>query len=192
MCISTRISAHRFVLSVCSPYFVKLFTGQKQATLRIANIDGVILKNIIHFCYTGHINITEDNVNALLDASHLMEMKLITQQCDEYLSDKINTSNCFRIIALAKKYDLSELLISSTNFIYKHFEQIYKSDEFSGLDVSQLTEIIKLNGSEPTAEEHLFYAIKKWINYDLTREIYAEELLKQIQIFKLKKDVKIA
>ena len=76
------ISAHRNVLSVGSPYFKAMFTGQlkerRKEVITLKGVTGEALRCIVRFVYTSSMHVTETNVDDILSASDLFQMKEIT------------------------------------------------------------------------------------------------------------------
>jgi len=76
------IHAHKCVLVSNSDYFEKLITGKfqeaNQRVIQIQNINGVVLKNLIDYMYTGVlVSINEDNVDVMIFySSHINEYNL--------------------------------------------------------------------------------------------------------------------
>lgn len=65
-----RIPAHRLILSAGSEYFAAMFTNDlreaSQNEIELHNVDGDALWALMHYCYTGKIEIFEDTVETLL------------------------------------------------------------------------------------------------------------------------------
>ena len=60
---SSRIQAHKIILSASSPYFRAMFTGEmaeaKQTEVIIKDIDETAMEMLIDFCYTSKITVDE-------------------------------------------------------------------------------------------------------------------------------------
>lgn len=78
---SSRINAHKIILSASSPYFRAMFTGElaesKQAEITIKDIDENAMEILIDFCYTSKITVDEKTVQTVLPAACLLQVKFL-------------------------------------------------------------------------------------------------------------------
>ncbi|KAE8738169.1 hypothetical protein FOCC_FOCC016367 [Frankliniella occidentalis] len=65
------------------------------------DVDGVALRQLIEYSYTGEILITEDNVQVLLPASSLLQMEPVREACCRFLLRQLHPSNCLGIRSFA-------------------------------------------------------------------------------------------
>ena len=118
------ILAHRNVLSVGSPYFKAMFTGQlKESRKEVVNFKGVsgeALRCIVRFVYTSSIDMNETNVDDILSASDLFQMKEIKNVCCQFLKEQLQPSNCLGIAAIADGFSCEELWSEARKFAVKH------------------------------------------------------------------------
>ena len=85
----SRIHAHRVVLSSCSPYFKAMFTGslceREKEEIEMKSVDEAALSSLVEFAYTGKIRITHANVQALLPAANLLQLRSVKRLCCDFL-----------------------------------------------------------------------------------------------------------
>ncbi len=86
---SCRIHAHRVVLSSCSPYFKAMFTGslceREKEEIELKSVDETALSSLVEFAYTGKIRITHANVQAVLPAANLLQLRSVKKLCCDFL-----------------------------------------------------------------------------------------------------------
>lgn len=74
-----------------------------QGAVQLHDIDGLALKLLIDYIYTGKITITEQNVQVLLPASSLLQMHSVREACCCFLLRQLHPSNCLGIRSFAGK-----------------------------------------------------------------------------------------
>ena len=74
----TEFCAHRVVLSACSDYFCAMFTGDleesHQSVVELHGLDSDTMEFLLDFVYTESIQVTVENVQALLPAACLLQL----------------------------------------------------------------------------------------------------------------------
>lgn len=79
----------RLVLSAASEYFSLMFTGSlsnnEQTEIVLGDVNGDVLQAVVNYCYTGSIEIREDNVETLLSTAGLMLLHEVVEACSRYM-----------------------------------------------------------------------------------------------------------
>ena len=77
----------------CSPYFKAMFTGElaesRQTEIFIRDVDESAMELLIEFCYTSRIIVDEKNVQMLLPAACILQVK--EQNLDFVLSSTVKS-----------------------------------------------------------------------------------------------------
>ena len=119
------VSVHRNVLAASSPYFRAMFTGclaeSSKEKIKLIDIEGKSLREVIEFMYTSSVSITDDNVESLLKAASVFQLIEIVNVCCEFLKEQLHPSNCLGIAALADTFSCEELLNEANKFTVKNF-----------------------------------------------------------------------
>ena len=82
---------HRIVLAANSDYFHVMFAhGMKESNqevieLKDENISVAAVKKLMHFMYSGEINVNDENVFEVLIAADHLQVTSVVQQCCKYL-----------------------------------------------------------------------------------------------------------
>lgn len=112
-------------MSSLSNYFKAMFSCElaesKQSYVSIHDIDACTMKLIIDYAYTSQINIHENNVQALLTAANLFDIKSIKDACCRYMEWQMDASNCIGIHCFSETHDCLELKQTSFNYILANF-----------------------------------------------------------------------
>lgn len=89
MCAFFRVPAHRIVLSASSAYFAAMFMGSlretKEEEITLGEVHGEPLQSLIQYCYTGTIELREDNVEILLATACLLQLSPVVNACCAFL-----------------------------------------------------------------------------------------------------------
>lgn len=76
-CEGVSLKAHKMVLSACSPYFQTLFLDNpcKHPIVILNSMRYIDLKAIIDFMYKGEVNVSQDQLSALLKTAEMLKVK---------------------------------------------------------------------------------------------------------------------
>ena len=101
--------AHRSVLAAASPYFNAMFTSDvleaKRDRIVIQSLDGNTLTGLLDFIYTGEIRVNNDNVQDLLIAGDMIELREVVEICTEHLVRQLEPSNAVGIFRFAADHN---------------------------------------------------------------------------------------
>ncbi|XP_072129792.1 actin-binding protein IPP isoform X3 [Mobula birostris] len=179
-------SVHRLVLAASSPYFAVLFAGGLQeagmSLIQIHGIEAEIFKLLLDFIYTGVINVSIKNVQELILAADMLQLTEIVNMCSEFLKGQIDPSNCVGIYQFAEQIACHDLVEFSESYIYVHFLEVCKTEEFMGLAKDQLVKILKSEELQIEDEYQVFTAAMEWVLQDMVkRKKYVIEVLDPVR-----------
>lgn len=82
-CEGANLKAHKMVLAACSPYFQSLFVSNpcKHPIVILKDVRFVDLKAIIDFMYRGEVNVSQDQLSALLKTAETLKGMLYSLLC---------------------------------------------------------------------------------------------------------------
>lgn len=176
-----------------SEYFATLFStllevGQPE--IKLENVDGDILRQLIEFCYTGFISLDENNVQALVEASNEYRFTDIVSECSEYLAEQLDVENCVGLSCFADHHILKELCDKANKFICKNFVKVSKEEEFKGITVQKLKDILDMDNLCIESEQDIFHAVMMWIDQDDKKlKDHLADLLTYVRLTQLDEEV---
>lgn len=181
------IFSHRLVLAANSSYFFSMFTSgmseTNQTRVTLKEVDPQAVKQLVEFCYTSTIEITEESVQNLFSVANLLQFTTIIETCCGFLKNQLHPSNCLGIGNFADHHDCTKLKLAALNYAEKRFLEVAKTDEFLLATYDQISTMLKSDSLNVVSEKDVFDAVLLWTRHDLeTRKIYLPELLKYIRL----------
>lgn len=162
--------AHRVVLSACSDYFCAMFTGDleesHQSVVELQGLDSDTMEYLLDFVYTEAIQVSVENVQALLPAACLLQLVGVQNACCEFLEQQLDPSNCLGIRSFAEAHGCEELRKAAEKYILKYFVDLVDSEEFLQLSSEDVETLIKCDNLTVPSEEAVFEAVISWIKQD--------------------------
>jgi kelch-like protein 1/4/5 len=166
-----KVQAHRLVLSAASEYFAAMFTGNLresgESEITLGDVNGDVLQAVVNYCYTGAIDIREDNVETLLATACLMQLHEVVEACSRFLAHQLHPSNCLGIAVFAEHQACTSLLQEANAYTSQNFMQVIKNQEFLQLSVEQMINLLSNDDLNVSSEEHIFHAAMSWIQHDM-------------------------
>nr|XP_026498369.1 protein bric-a-brac 1-like isoform X2 [Vanessa tameamea] len=85
-CEGQSLKAHKVVLSACSPYFQTLFMDNpcRHPIIIMRDIKYCDLKAVVDFMYRGEINVSQDQITALLKVAETLKIRGLTDVSGEH------------------------------------------------------------------------------------------------------------
>lgn len=177
--------ANRMVLSCYSRFFEEMFISKEQTdfSVKIQDIDGKSLRNLIEFIYTGKILVDNHNVMSLLSGADILRLEDVKKFCFDFLESVISSESCFYILAAANLYDRDSLKVKVYKHITDNFDEISQSIEFKNLSKHDLVACVTNLSRDRIQEMLLYEAIITWTKHD--EENRKKDFPELLQLLKL-------
>ncbi|XP_067903795.1 kelch-like protein 4 isoform X1 [Heterodontus francisci] len=168
-----KIPAHRLVLSAVSDYFAAMFTNDvreaKQEEIKMEGVDPDALKALVHYAYTGLLELKEETIESLLAAACLLQLSQVVEVCCNFLMKQLHPSNCLGIRSFADAQGCMNLLKVSHSYTTEHFMEVIKNQEFLLLPASEIEKLLSSDDINVPDEETIFQALMMWVKHDLQK-----------------------
>ncbi|KFW81657.1 Kelch-like 4 [Phalacrocorax carbo] len=166
-----KIPAHRLVLSAVSDYFAAMFTNDvleaKQEEIKMEGVDPDALKALVHYAYTGVLELKEDTIESLLAAACLLQLSQVIEVCCNFLMKQLHPSNCLGIRSFGDAQGCTELLKVAHTYTMEHFTEVIKNQEFLLLPANEIAKLLSSDDINVPDEEAIFQALMMWVRHDL-------------------------
>lgn len=168
-CEDIEHSAHRVVLAASSSYFKAMFTSEmkekQQHAVELKGISPATISILLDFIYTEAVCVDTENVQDLLPAACLLQLKGVETACCEFLRGQLDPINCLSIKQFAQTHQCLELAAKAEEYSLRHFNEVVTHEEFLELGESDLIELIRSPEIEVTSEEDVYNALMDWVVY---------------------------
>jgi len=159
------------VLAASSPYFRTTFSSDFQegisAHITLHDISPWIMKRIIEYVYTGHLEITLEKAQDYLRTGHMLEYHDIVDACCTLLKNNLHPANCLGIKEFACMFSCTDLEEKAFHFALENFMLVIeRSEEFYELPLQSLLVYLTSDEIEISAELLVWKAIKRWISHE--------------------------
>ncbi|CAG9767301.1 unnamed protein product [Ceutorhynchus assimilis] len=183
---SVEIPAHKMVLAACSPYFYAMFLSfeeSRQDRIVIQEVDHFALELLVEYSYTSEIQVTEENVQVLLPAAHLLQLTDVRDACCDFLQAQLHPTNCLGIRAFADLHGCLELLNNAENYVELNFPEVVECEEFLTLSQQQVSKLISSDRLTVPSEEKVFECVIAWVHHDTeTRQKHLASLMEHVRL----------
>lgn len=166
-----RFPAHRVVLAANTPYFEAMFSSNleesRQKTVTIKEVKSEAVREIIDYCYTSTVHIDNSNVEGLLSASCLLQVRGVTGACCEFMKTQLDSENCLSVRAFAEAHSCQELVQVADAFVHEHCTEVFEGEEFLRLNSRELASLLESDQLNVPNEEQVFESVMKWAQVDV-------------------------
>ncbi|NWJ05686.1 KLH23 protein, partial [Crypturellus undulatus] len=181
------LHCHRALLAACSSYFRAMFTAdmkeKSKKQVRLPGLSHAVLEALVNYAYTAQIQITERNVQSLLEAADLLQFVAVKKACERFLVRRLDTDNCIGMHSFAEYHHCSELEKESRRILLGQFEDVWRQEEFLDIGKEQLFFILSRENLNIWQEKTAIDAVVKWVAHNVEERIeYIYELLSCVKI----------
>ncbi|XP_047210357.1 kelch-like protein 4 isoform X2 [Girardinichthys multiradiatus] len=139
----------------------------KQEEIKMEGVDPEALRSLVHFAYTGVLELKEETIESLLAAACLLQLSQVIQVCCSFLMKQLHPSNCLGIRSFADAQGCVDLLNVAHNYTMEHFLEVIQNQEFLLLPTAEIVKLLSSDDINVPDEETIFQALMMWVRFDV-------------------------
>ena len=167
---NTYIPAHRLVLSCYSHFFKSMFEVNMkerfQDVVEVELFEGHLIKELIEFMYTQHMDVNNKNVMELLRAADYLQQDDAKFFCFKYLLSIIRIENCFDILSAADTFMDDSTKSTAFDLISRNARKILFGDDFKSCSKEVVALCLSNLGNFGVQHKVVYQALLTWIKHD--------------------------
>ncbi|CAL4060157.1 unnamed protein product, partial [Meganyctiphanes norvegica] len=163
------IKAHKFVLGISSPIFMKLLYGSFSEasegcrTIKLHEDSSQIFEILLDHIYKGFTPIKHiDEAQAVYAMAHKYDIKSLMCACFEHLKTEITTENILKVYEFAVFYEESELLKRCLSVINTSADMVMSFEKINNISEDCMMHLLKNDAIEVSSEVIMFKALNTW------------------------------
>ncbi|XP_044739946.1 BTB/POZ domain-containing protein 2-like [Chrysoperla carnea] len=167
-----RIPAHKFVLSLGSEVFKKMFFGSlaiKSDTIGITDVEPAAFMVLLNFLYFNEVQINFKIVTHTLYVAKKYVVPALEKHCVDFLKKNLTTDNVFLLLKQALLYDKPDLKELCLTVIEKNTTEVLEANGSNDIDLKLLILILKQDKLQ-VFESKLFQYIVWWSEIECARK----------------------
>ncbi|XP_050524049.1 kelch-like protein 12 [Daktulosphaira vitifoliae] len=190
-----KIPAHKVILAAASPVFLSMFNNDfkesKEDYIPIRGIDSDVLKIIMSYLYTYHLEVNQSNVERILKAVDYLDLNHAKNVCYRYIEENISPTNCINFMKTTEMISNTKLYDYCFLYTIKNISEVMEQDVVSLYELSSedIIKFISNNHLEVKSEMQVFNLVINWIKYDEdNRQQILPELMNYIRLPQVPKE----
>lgn len=159
------IPAHKYVLSIGSPVFYKMFYGdlaEASNSVEVVDADSNSLLELLRFLYSDETNLT---AGCVLQVMYLAEKYMVTgllDECSEFLKNEIDAENAFEVLTQCEHFrDTEELEERCWSIVDLQTRKCLRSRSFLATS-ERILDVLLRRETLDIYEDELFRAVLFW------------------------------
>uniref|UniRef100_T1JAH6 Kelch-like protein diablo n=1 Tax=Strigamia maritima TaxID=126957 RepID=T1JAH6_STRMM len=193
VCGNASLPAHRILLATCSMYLKELLLKEESTVCRpyrllFPEIDASTAEVLLEFVYTGRLNVSSKNFNAVssaLEAAYQLEINSLYRKCAEILTATLTSNNVIELLDLSERCKDPEMIEKSLDLLSRQLETRYKSSRYLSLPLEKfLTIVMRVVQSYEIGHsmDSILRAALSWVKHDpKNRSHQLETIFKCVQ-----------
>lgn len=159
------IPAHKYVLSIGSPVFFRMFYGElaeKSGLVELVDADSESLLEILRFLYSDECKLTARCVLRVMYLAEKYMVNGLLEICADFLMNEIDADNVFEVLTQCENFrDTEKLQQRCWNIVDLQTRQCLQAKNFMEISQGMLNDLVRRDTLN-IDEQELFEAILTW------------------------------
>ena len=151
-----------------SPYFRAMFSsGMREAQsgeIKLKNMTPETAELVMGFVYTENDIVTQGNVETILEAASLLQIKTLFEKCENFLVETMSVEKCLDYWWLPYLDSCQKVKASAIQHILDNFMESKSMEAFMQLTHNELLGLVKDDRLKVTSEEVVVKTVLKWVS----------------------------
>jgi len=177
--------AHRGVLCAASRPFRGMLAGglreHGSKRLELREVSAKSMRETLAFIYGQEVEINADNALPLYRVADLYEVLELANACCSFLQQHVTASNCCAMLAAADAVHCRPITEHCTEMLKVNFGVAAEHQDFLGLPVGVLLELLRLDDLRAPSEEAVLNAVLAWVDQDEARRAHLPALAAELR-----------
>ena len=170
LCEDEVFELHSPVLSHASLYFRELLErGENDIVIdESLGIGTLEFRILVESMYTGNVRgLSLRNIGKVLKASHILQMNMAKNSCEQYMVDNMNIYNALDFWILGYLVENDTITHEAIGLLGRHLEDVSKSKTYLNLDIEKVEKILMDDHLMVSNERSVYEAVLLWVRHDL-------------------------
>lgn len=172
-------------MQAASKYFTDLLGPNVQESkpkeFNLKDADGSTIKIVVKFCYTGHIDLTQENAEKILRIASNVEIDLLEEKCRQFFFTELSVANAVNTLCVANEYRFGDLRDQAFLLVCENFGMLSTVDVYK-LSHPLLKELLECDKVQETGDLCAKRLLEWFQNDEDERGVHMPELLKMIPL----------
>ena len=165
------IACHKCILMAQSNFFKsKLNRKNSESDVYLLDIPWLseILRMVVQFMYTGHLDINVDNVETIARIAIQWKVPSLDSACVSFIKAHLTTKNCAKYYIFATSQKLKQLGNEILLYVIQHYKKFVLSEDVSLLPMSAMLSVLTSKSATQIQEDDKLRGVIKWVHGNST------------------------
>ena len=165
------IACHKCILMAHSNFFKsKLNRKDSESDVYLLDIPWLseVLRMVVQFMYTGHIDINVDNVETIARIAIQWKVPSLDSACVSFIKAHLTTKNCAKYYIFATSQKLKQLRNEILLYVIRHYKKFVLSEDVSLLPMSAMLSVLTSKSATQIQEDDKLRGVIKWVSGNST------------------------